>query len=91
MKTFQLLKRKLFAKKKTSSERLERNRVRNAIETMAQTYLTDFDSVLTFEVLPKYLDSALIVIEESDLRSRYDIVQCDDTLFKMCLKDLGLL
>lgn len=83
--------RRLFTKEKTSGERLERNRVRSAIETMAQTYLTDFDSVLTFEVLPKYLDSALVVIEESDLKSRYDIEQCDDTLFKICLKDLGLL
>lgn len=90
MRTFKLLLHKVFKREKTDSDRMERNRIRNAIETMAQTYLTDYDSVLLFEVLPECLDNALIVVEEEALRERYDIFQESETLFKIQLHDLGL-
>lgn len=79
----------MFKREKVSTERMERNRVRNAIETMAETYLTEYDAVLTFEVLPNCIDNVLIVIGEESLQSRYDIAQMSESLFQMRLKDLG--
>lgn len=91
MKSLQILFGRLFSKDKTSGERLEKNRVRNAIENLCQTYLLDFDDILTFEVLPNSLDATLAVIEEPALVSKYDFAQVSETLFQVRLKDLGII
>ena len=91
MKSIKILFERVFVKDKTSGERLEKNKVRNAIESLCQTYLLDYDDTLTFEALPNALDSTLAVIEEPALTSKYDFVQESETLFKVRLKDLGIL
>lgn len=91
MKSIKILFERIFVKDKTSGERLEKNKVRNAIESLCQTYLLDYDDTLTFEALPNALDSTLAVIEEPALTSKYDFVQESETLFKVRLKDLGIL
>lgn len=91
MKSVKIIFERLFAKDKSSGERLERNRVRNAIENLCQTYLLDFDDTLTFEALPSALDNTLAVIEEPALTAKYDFAQVSETLFQARLKDLGIL
>lgn len=91
MKSAKILFSRLFTKDKTSGERLEKNRVRNAIENLCQTYLVDFDDILTFEALPSVLDSTLAVIEEPALTAKYDFAQVSETLFQVRLKDLGII
>lgn len=73
MKTAKILLERLFSKDKTGGALLEKTKVRNAIESMCQVYLVDFDDTLTFEALPEALDSTLAVIEEPSLTSKYDL------------------
>ena len=91
MKTFDILKDKFFNKDKGSSERLEKNRVRVAIEGACSEFLTDFNSVLTFEALPNALDGTLAVIEEPSLTAKYDFYQVSETIFQVRLKEINLL
>ena len=81
MKSFKTITDLLVKKDKSSSERLQKNRVRVAIENMCQEYLTDFNDVLFFEALPKALDDTIAVIEEPKLTTRYEFTQESDTVF----------
>ena len=90
MKTAKILLERLFSKDKTGGALLEKTKVRNAIESMCQVYLVDFDDTLTFEALPEALDSTLAVIEEPSLTSKYDFTQISETLFQVRLKDLNM-
>lgn len=91
MKTLEILKDKFFNKDKATSERLEKNRVRVAIEGACNEYLTDFNSVLTFEALPNALDGTLAVIEEPNLTAKYDFYQVSETIFQVRLREINLL
>lgn len=83
---------KRFAKNgKTTSQRLEKNKVRASIESLCRTHLSDYDAVLTFEALPNAIDATLEVIEEPALADKYDFFQYSETLFQVRLKEYDLL
>ena len=81
----------LFKKENVSFERLEKNRIRAAIEKQCEEHLQDFDDVFTFEALPRAIDNTLLVIEEPALTSKYDFEQISATLFRVRLKELDII
>lgn len=91
LKSIDILKQTLSQKNKHNSNRLERNKARATIEDMCDNYLKSPDDVLTFEVLPNALDSVLSVIEIPPLSTKYDIMQMDETLFQISLKEIDIL
>lgn len=91
MKTIALLKDKYSSKGNSSSARLDKNRVRIAIEFLCEKYLVEFGDVLTFESLPKALNSTVSVIEERVLTSKYEFEQLSETLFRVRLKEISII
>lgn len=83
---------KLKLKKNTSDteEQMIKTKIRNAISSQCEQYLTDVDSVFTFEVLPKDLPYAIMVIDEDLLKSKYIIVQVGKTLFQATLREVDI-
>lgn len=75
-----------------SKDLMQRQRVKNAIQSVCDSKIQGPDEVLEFEILPKDLPYATEVITEEPLRSKYDIVQTSETLFMAKLKvlDIGL-
>lgn len=71
---------------------MQRQKVKNAIQTICDTHINGPDEMLEFEISPKDLPYATEVITEEPLRSKYDIIQTSETLFMAKLKvlDLGL-
>lgn len=91
LKSIDILKQTLNQKNKHNSNRLEKNKARAKIESMCDEYLTEPDDVLTFEVLPNAIDSVLSVIEVPPLSIKYDIIQIEETLFQISLKEIDIL
>jgi hypothetical protein len=78
-------------KKKRGSSRLDRNRARATIEEICKEHLRDSGDVLIFEALPAVLDSVVSVIEEPPLSTKYDIMQIDETIFQVSLKEIDIM
>lgn len=91
MKFVNLLVHKMTKKDNASHERLEKSKVRVAIESLCEQYLVNFDDVLTFEALPSALDNTLELIEEQVLTNKYEFEQISDTLFRVRLKEINVL
>lgn len=91
MKVFEVLKENMSKKDNSSSERLERNRVRATIETMCEDRLKDSSDILTFEALPSAINDVISVLEEPVLQEKYDFVQISETLFSIRLKELDIM
>jgi hypothetical protein len=64
--------------------------VRKAIEDLCDKYLLDFEDVLTFEALPKAINSTIEIITEKRFRDKYECVQIEPTLFSIMLKEVEL-
>lgn len=90
MKVFDVLKEKMVRKDNSSSERLERNKVRAAIETMCEDRLKTSSDILTFEALPNAIDDVIYILEEPVISEKYAYQQISETLFMIKLKELDL-
>ena len=79
-------------KKNTSAteEQMMRIRVKNAISDLCDEYLKGVGSIFTFEVLPKDLPYAVMVINEEPLKSKYIINQIGKTLFQAELREVEI-
>lgn len=84
------LKSKYSKTSNTSEDQLAKTRVRNTISDMCQEKLKEVGSILTFEVLPKDLAYAVIVIDEEPLKSKYVINQISKTLFQASLREVEI-
>lgn len=90
MKSFNLLLEKMNKKDYSSHERLEKSKVRAAIESICQENLQDFDDIMVFEALPNAIDNTLAVIEEPMLSSKYEFEQIDESLFRVRLREISI-
>lgn len=91
MKTIQVLKDNMSKKDNSSSERLERNRVRATIESLCEDRLKDSTDLLTFEALPNAINEVISVLEEPVFAEKYEFMQISETLFKIKLRELGII
>lgn len=73
-------------KKLYSEEQMAKTLVKNTISSMCEEHLKNIGDIFTFEVLPKDLPYAVIVISEEPLKSKYDINQISKTMFQAMLK-----
>ena len=79
--------------KKSDSEtkdKMNKQKVKNAISSICEQYLLDADDVLEFEVSNKDLPYAVEVIYEEPIRSKYVINQISATMFSAVLKEIEL-
>lgn len=90
MKVFEVLRDNMSKKDNSSSERLERNKVRATIEAMCEDRLKDSSDIFTFEALPNAINDVISVLEEPVLAEKYEFVQVSETLFKIKLKELDI-
>ena len=90
LKSVPLIMDKFFKKDKQTSARLEKNRVRAALEVMLSEHLTDYEAVLTFEAKSNALDAVIELIEDPSLTDRFDFYQLDETLFQARLKEFDI-
>lgn len=91
MKVFEVLKDNMTKKDNSSSERLERNRVRATIESICEDRLKDSGDILTFEALPNAINDVISVLEEPVLAEKYEFVQVSETLFQIRMKELDII
>lgn len=90
MEIFTVLKDKMSKKDTTSTDRLERNRVRATIESICDANLKDSFDVLTFEALPSAINDVISVLEEPRLKEKYEFIQVSETLFQIKMKELNI-
>ena len=90
MKVFDVLKDTMSKKDTSSTERLERNRVRASIEAMCVDRLKDSNDILTFEALPSAISDVISVLEEPVLAEKYEFAQIDETLFQIKMRELDI-
>lgn len=80
LEVFKLIQKK-YTKDNSSSERLQRNKVRASLEQMLSEQLTGSDDVLEFEVTKQnMLNDIIAVIDEAPLVDKYVIMQSPDTI-----------
>jgi len=80
-----------FKKPKSFSEdQMARTLVKNTISRQCEEHLVDVGDVFKFEVLPKDLSYAVMVIQEEPLKSKYDIQQIDKSIFQATLRVVEL-
>lgn len=91
MKVFEVLKDNMVKKDTSSSERLERNRVRASIEAMCEDRLKDSSDILTFEALPSAINDVISVLEEPVLAEKYEFAQISETLFQIKMRELDVM
>ena len=91
MKVFEVLKDSMTKKDNSSTERLERNRVRASIEAMCEDRLKDSSDILTFEALPSAINDVISVLEEPVLAEIYEFAQISETLFQIKMRELDVL
>lgn len=91
MKSVEILLSKVNKKDSSSRERLEKSKVRAAIESICQENLQDFNDMMVFEALPNAIDNTLAVIEEPLLASKYEFEQINESLFRVRLKELSII
>lgn len=75
----------------TSTDRLEKNRVRSTLEDMCAKYLTEPESILEFEALPNALPFVISVLEEPVFLEKYEFEQVYETLFQIREKEIQLI
>lgn len=75
--------------KNTTQEQMNRQRVKNTITKLCKKYLQMAGQVFTFEVTKRDLPYTIVVIDEEPLKSMYNIVQVDETLFEVTLKEFS--
>lgn len=73
-----------------SEDQMAKTLVSNTIMDLCDEYLTEIGDVFTFEVLPKDLAYAVMVIQEEPLKSKYDIMQAGKSLFRASIKEVVL-
>lgn len=73
-----------------SEDQMAKTLVSNTIMDLCDEYLTEIGDVFTFEVLPKDLTYAVMVIQEEPLKSKYDIMQSGKSLFRASIKEVVL-
>ena len=75
--------------KDVTLEQMNRQRIKNTISAVCKQYLVEAGQVFQFEVSKKDLPYAIIAIDEEPLKSMYDIIQVDETLFVASLKEIS--
>ena len=75
----------------TSSEHLERNRIRSTIDEMCAKYLGGSDDIIEFEALPSALPYVVSILEEPVFLEKYEFQQVDDTLFQIRERELEIM
>lgn len=75
----------------TSTEHLEKNRIRSTIEDLCNKHLTDGDYVLEFEALPSSLPYVVSILEEPMFLERYEFQQVSESIFQMRMKEINLI
>lgn len=75
----------------TSTDRLEKSRVRSTLEDMCAKYLTEPESILEFEALPNALPFVISVLEEPVFLEKYEFEQVSETLFQIREKEIQLI
>lgn len=75
----------------TSTDRLEKNRVRSTLEDMCAKYLIEPESILEFEALPNALPFVISVLEEPVFLEKYEFEQVSETLFQIREKEIQLI
>lgn len=91
MKVLDVLKDNMSKKDNSSTERLERNKVRASIESMCEDRLKDSDDILTFEALPSAINDVISVLEEPVIAEKYEFAQISETLFQIKLRELDIM
>ena len=91
MKVLDVLKDNMSKKDNSSTERLERNKVRASIESMCEDRLKDSDDILTFEALPSAINDVISVLEEPVVAEKYEFAQISETLFQIKLRELDIM
>lgn len=76
--------------KNYSEDQILKTRIKNTISDLCQENLKEVGSIFTFEVLPKDLSYAIMVIDEEPIKSKYDIVQVSKTLFQAMLREVDI-
>ena len=69
-----------------SEDQMARTLVKNTIASLCEEHLVNVGDIFTFEVLPRELAYAVMVVDEEPLRSKYDITQISKTMFQATLK-----
>lgn len=84
--------RERYTKNDNSSAKdiMSKQRVKNTIINLCDEYLKDADDELTFEVLDRELENAVIVINEEPIKSRYFITQISNSLFTARLQEIEI-
>lgn len=75
----------------TSTEHLEKNRIRSTLESYCNDMLADGTSILTFEALPSALPYVISILEEPMFLEKYDFEQVSETLFNIMPKEINLI
>lgn len=75
----------------TSTDRLEKSRVRSTLEDMCAKYLIEPESILEFEALPNALPFVISVLEEPVFLEKYEFEQVSETLFQIREKEIQLI
>lgn len=91
MKVLDVLKDNMSKKDNSSTERLERNKVRASIESMCEDRLKDSDDILTFEALPSAINDVISVLEDPVIAEKYEFAQISETLFQIKLRELDIM
>lgn len=69
---------------------MSKQRVKNSIVSVCETYLKEAGAQFTFEVSDKDLPFALAVLDEEPLHSRYNIIQVGSNLLCASLKEIDV-
>ena len=84
-------KNKYFKNNNTEAkEYMHKQKVKNSILSLCDSYLVEAEDVLEFEATGKDLTYAVIVINEEPLRSKFVISQITDTTFYAKLREIEL-
>ena len=73
-----------------SEDQMAKTLVKNTISNLCEEYLVNIGDVFTFEVLPRDLSYAVMVIQEEPLRSKYNINQVSKSMFQASLKEVEI-
>ena len=84
------LKEKYGKKQSISQNMITKTSVRNSISKICEEYLEDANYILVFEVDPKMLEYAVMVIDEEPLRTKYVFTQVSKTLFQAELREVEI-
>lgn len=91
LKVFQALASSMRRVDTTSTEHLEKNRIRSTLESFCNDMLADGTSILTFEALPSALPYVISILEEPMFLEKYDFEQVSETLFNIMPKEINLI